>query len=146
SRADTLDIVGMPPRKDRDLAAIWVGLASETNSPLGTSNLRVINAEAISGRIQDLKVQAEKGVAVARYALGYCYFYGIGVPQDFAEGLKLARKAAEQGDSAAAYALGNTYLDGKFAPKDETEGVKWLRKSAALGLPQGQVSLGECYA
>src|SRR5215831_17362761 len=74
SRADTLDIVGMPPRKDRDLAAIWVGLASETNSPLGTSNLSVINAEAISGRIQDLKVQAEKGVAVARYALGYCYF------------------------------------------------------------------------
>ena len=85
--ADTPDMVGMPSQKDRDLAAVWTGLVAETNSPLGTLNLTNIGADAISGRIQELKVQAEKGVAEAQFALAYCYNVGLGVPQDFAETL-----------------------------------------------------------
>jgi TPR repeat protein len=144
--ADTPDMVGMPFQKDRDLATVWSRLVVETNSPLGTLIQSNIGARAISGRIQDLKAQAEKGVAEAQYALGYCFAFGLGVPQDFAQTAKWIRKAAEQGHPAAAHVLGNAYLDGTFVPKDNNEGVKWLRKSATFGFPYSQVSLGECYA
>jgi len=44
---------------------------------------------------------ADQGILEAQCDLGFCYANGQGVPQDYAEALKLYRKAAEQGFAEA---------------------------------------------
>ena len=46
---------------------------------------------------REMKPLAEQGHASAQYNLGIMYEKGQGVPQDYAEAVKLFRKAAEQG-------------------------------------------------
>ena len=61
------------------------------------------NASAQSA--DDYRVEAEQGNAEAQYNLGYCYVFGEGVDQDYAEAVKWYRKAAEQGHAKAQKAL-----------------------------------------
>ena len=46
-----------------------------------------------------------QGLAAAQYSLGFCYYNGYGVPQDYAQAVQWYRKAAEQGNAAAQEAL-----------------------------------------
>ncbi len=44
---------------------------------------------------------AEKGDDRAQYSLGYCYYYGYGVKQDYKQAVEWFRKAAEKGNEQA---------------------------------------------
>ena len=46
---------------------------------------------------------AEQGNAFYQAELGYNYYFGFGVPQDYAEAVKWFRKAAEQNNAKAQF-------------------------------------------
>ena len=68
--------------------------------------------------------------AYAQSNLGYMYYHGLGVDQDYTEALKWNKKAAEQGHALAQNNLGNLYELGLGVDIDFTEAVKWYRKAA----------------
>ncbi len=76
---------------------------------------------------------AEQGDASAQYRLGNRYYYGRGVPQDFAEAVVWYRRAAEQGYSEAQFILGHMYADGQGVPQDHTLAQMWLTIAGLSG-------------
>ena len=80
-----------------------------------------------------------------QYNLGIGYYYGDGVPQNYAEAVKCFRKAAEKGNANAQFYLGVCFDNGKGVPQDYSEAVKWYRKAAEQGDADAQCNLGVCY-
>jgi TPR repeat protein len=89
---------------------------------------------------------AEEGDAGAQSILGFLYYRGQGVQQDFATAATWLRKAADQDDAAAQFRLGVMLLQGQGVPQDKTEAMKWFRRAADLGDAQAQYNLGVSYA
>ena len=81
--------------------------------------------------LDSLRQEAEQGDVEAQYKLGYAYYDGKGVPQDYAESLKWFRKAAEQWNAKAQYSLGNSYYNGKGGPKDYVKAHMWYNLAAS---------------
>jgi len=73
---------------------------------------------------------AEQGYALAQYGMGYCYYYGQGVPMDFVKAAEWWQKSAEQGNAQAQNTLGMCYLNGNGVTKDDAKSFEWTRKSA----------------
>ena len=63
--------------------------------------------------IADCRVKAENGDASAQNHLGFIYYGGKGVPQDYKEALVWFRKAAEQNNASAQAILGIMYNNGQ---------------------------------
>jgi S1-C subfamily serine protease len=89
---------------------------------------------------------AEQGFLPAQVSLGYMYYEGQGVEQDYAESLKWYRKAAEQGDMDQQYMVGYKYEVGHGVPKDFNEAAKWYHRAAKQGNLFAQSSLGQFYS
>jgi len=70
------------------------------------------------------------GRMCAHSNLGYVSYYGKGINQDRAEGVRLWRIAAEQGYPEAQLHLGVAYSDGKLLERDPVEAYAWLATSA----------------
>jgi hypothetical protein len=81
--------------------------------------------------IQSLRKAAERGDAPAQAQLGYMYYNGRGVPQDYAKAAKWFRRAAEQGYAPAQYNLGVTYRKGEGVPQNYIEAHKWVNLAAS---------------
>ena len=64
---------------------------------------------------------------------GTSYYYGVGVPQDYAQAVHWFRKAAEQGHAEAQDRLGFCYAEGHGVPQDYAQAVHWYRKAVAQG-------------
>jgi tetratricopeptide (TPR) repeat protein len=79
------------------------------------------------------------------FQTGGKYYFGQGVPQDYAEAVKWYRKAAEQGHARAQNNLGGCYRTGQGVTQDDTEAVKWYRKAAEQNNADGQNNLGVSY-
>ena len=88
---------------------------------------------------------AEQGDANAQFNLGNAYYFGRGVPQDFAQAVLWYRKAAEQGVQNAELNLGNAYRTGQGVPQDYATAVVWYRKAAEKGDAEAQNNLGVSY-
>ena len=100
-------------------------------------------AAALAG----FRTLAEKGDSAAQYNLGVMYRRGLGVPQDYAEAIKLFRKAAERSAdfhirTGAQIGITGMYHEGLGVPQDYAEAVKWARKAAELGAAEAQNYLG----
>ena len=106
-------------------------LVSRPSSAVEKTALRA--KRIVSGMVQDAlrlartKVQAENIATLHSYTSvdleswfqkGEDYFYGHGVPQDYAEAVKWWRKAAEQGNADAQLRLGHCYRNGHGVPQD----------------------------
>jgi Sel1 repeat-containing protein len=91
------------------------------------------------------RVRAERGDAKSQYALGAMYYYGKGLPQDYAEAVRWYRKSAEQGDANAQYSLSYMYHEGKGLPQDDSEAILWCRKAAEQNNALAQDALGFIY-
>lgn len=89
--------------------------------------------------------QAEHGDANAQLELSRMYFYGTGLPQDYAEAFRWARKAADQGSASADSAIGSWYYHGLGAPQNYTEAFYWYTIAAAKGDAAGEYGLGYMY-
>ena len=96
-------------------------------------------------RLEPYHPAAEQGNTEAQIVLGWMYYNGEGVPQDFAEAAAWYRKAAEQGDAGAQTTLGEMYLRGEGVPQDDVEAVAWYRKAAEQGHAEAQTNLGTWY-
>jgi len=90
-------------------------------------------------------VRAERGDVKAQANLGTMYYYGKGVPQDYAEAVRWYRRAAEQGYAKAQYDLGFMYAQDKGAPRDYAQSAGWVRKAAGQGDAKAQYVLGGMY-
>src|SRR5438270_12416857 len=84
---------------------------------------------------------AERGHAKAQFALGYLYYNGQGVPQDYPEAAQWYRRAAEQGHPEAQGALGALYAQGHGVPQDAVQAHVWVNLAAAH-LPSGSLRDG----
>lgn len=88
---------------------------------------------------------AEQGQPEGQYNLGRCYYYSLGVPEDYEVAVKWYLKSAEQGHSEAQYNLGWCYKHGLGVTKNYIEAAKWFLKAAAQGNSKAQYNLGLCY-
>ena len=98
-----------------------------------------------NNHIDIVKKDAQKGDASAQCLLGYYYYYGKEVTQDYKQAVFWLKKAAEQGDDGAQRLLGYCYLNGEGVAKDSKQAVYWYRKAAEQGNAEAQNSLGACY-
>ena len=108
--------------------------------------LESYNSSDYAGALRELKPRAERGDAVAQYAIGRMYENGEGVAKNYAEALKWYRRAAAQGLARAQYNLGWMYDNGKGVAENTAEAMKWYRLAAAQGEADAQNKLGAIYA
>lgn len=120
-------------------SCIFVGCSNERNS--GKADY-----SSLQHLTPDARRAAEQGDANAQSRLGYSYFEGKGVEQNYAEAVKWFRRAAEQGDVYAQNGLGNMYFEGKGTEQSYTEAVKWYCKAAKQGDAYAQNGLAYMYA
>jgi TPR repeat protein len=71
------------------------------------------------------KSLAEQGDAEAQSNLGFMYYSGQGVPQNYQEAFKWNKLAAEQGEAGAQLGLGAMYYFAGGAPQNYQEATKW---------------------
>ena len=94
---------------------------------------------------QTQKPSARTIVAAAQvenwFQTGEKYYYGRGIPQDYAQAMTWYRKAAEQGHAGAQTNLGVCYELGH----NYVEAVKWYRVAAGHEITMAQFNLGRCY-
>ena len=85
------------------------------------------------------------GNAWGQFNLGYCFYHGEGLSQDYNDAVTWYRLAAYQGNAGAQCNFGLCYECGQGVPKDYNEAAKWYRLSADKGDAVGQCNLGCCY-
>jgi len=88
---------------------------------------------------------AKQGNKYAQFNLGYLYYYGIGVNQNYYEAAAWATKSAEQGLPEAQNQLGILFQQGLGVKQDINEALKWITKAAIQGNPSAQYNLGGIY-
>lgn len=79
-----------------------------------------------------MRKAADQGVADAQNALGDCYLYGLGVPDNITQALTWYQKADSQGHIEAAYNIAQIYEQGKRVPRDSALASHWYCKAAKL--------------
>src|SRR5690242_11712973 len=89
---------------------------SEKGDPIAQNEVGLAYALGTKGQRQDFeqafklfRQAAEQGNSSAEHNLASLYFYGNGVPKNYAEALKWYRKSAEQGFIPAQFFLGWMY-------------------------------------
>ena len=78
---------------------------------------------------------AEVGDGLAEAKLGRCYYYGLGVPQDYEKAYHLMVKWAliqGKGSAEALYLLGDMYYNGYYVTKDKVQAYELYRKAEEL--------------
>jgi len=75
--------------------------------------------------------RATQGIAFAQVNLGFMYYTGQGVPQDYGEAAKWYRLAAEQGNPTAQSNLGSMYYSGQGVPQDYVQAYMWVDLAAS---------------
>ena len=90
-----------------------------------------------------LKKAALQGNTNAQSGLGFFYYLGLGVPQDYKQALFWYRKAALQEDAGGQSGLGKMYYYGAGVPQDYKQAAFWYRKAALQGDAGAQAELGE---
>ncbi len=98
-----------------------------------------------AGEIPLLKPLADQGNADAQAILGFMYYTGKGVPQNYVQAVKWYRLAADQGYARAQTNLGFMYDSGQGVPRDYVQAVKWYRLAADQGNARAQTNLGVMY-
>ena len=96
-------------------------------------------------RIETYISWATNNDAEAQFSLGYCYYSGQGVEQDYKKSVEWYRKSAEQGYERAQCNLGYSYYRGQGVEQDYKKSVEWYKKSAEQGYARAQCNLGTCY-
>jgi TPR repeat protein len=75
--------------------------------------------------------QAKAGDMVAQYKLGYDYYLGRGIAQDYSQAAIWWKKSAEQGFPEAQNNLGVLYNSGRGVPQSYSEAYFWQNLAAA---------------
>jgi TPR repeat protein len=73
--------------------------------------------------------------------LGFVNFKAEGVPQNYAEALRLWKLAAAQEHASAIGGIGELYEGGFSVSKDIQEAKRWWKRAAALGNQEAAAQL-----
>lgn len=88
--------------------------------------------------LQALRMQAAQGDAKAQTSLGFLYYNGKGIPQDYEKAREWLEIAAAQGYAAAQGVFGVLYMKGHGVPRDNVRAYMWFNLAALhlTGRPQ----------
>ena len=89
--------------------------------------------------------EEESAKIIPENDLGYVYYNGQGVEQDYQKAFNWYRKAAEAGDTIAQSNLGYMYYQGQGVEQDYEKAFIWYQKSAEGGNVTAQSNLGYMY-
>ena len=106
---------------------------------------RIVSSAVTCGLLASLWACEARGNAEAQNNLGFLYYTGQGVPQDYVEAARWYRLAADQGLAEAQYNLGLMYAEGEGVPQDDAEAARWYRLAADQGDAKAQKNLGLMY-
>ena len=95
--------------------------------------------------VEELLPLAQAGDTSSQFNLGFIYYKGEGIPQDYQKAAYWWQKVAEQGYSGAQNNLGAMYEKGQGKPQDYQKAVYWYQKSAEQGYSEAQNNLGTMY-
>ena len=116
-------------------------------SSIGTSSgndflkgLNAYHSGNFATALSERKPLAEQGHSPSQYNLGFMYYKGEGVPQDYETAVKWYTLAAEQGDSNAQNNLGVMFANGQGVPEDFIYAHMWFSISALNGNANGRKS------
>ena len=96
-------------------------------------SLCVVSMTQFAQTASDFVDAANRGNAIAQYALGVCYDHGNGVSKNSSMAVYWYRKAAEQGYANAQYNLGYCYERGEGVPQDMSLARYWIKEAAKKG-------------
>ena len=82
------------------------------------------------------KKLAAQGDAIAQYSLGFMYYDGQGVKQNYTQAFKWFEKAANQGYAAPQYNLGFMYGNGQGVKRSAGAAIVWYQSAANHGNTQ----------
>lgn len=100
------------------IACVWIGTTS------------LVLAQSI----QTLRAEAIKGDAKAESKVGVDYYFGRGLPQNYAKAAYWYRLAAHQGFAEAENNLGVAYDLGQGMPQNYAKAAYWCRLAAHQGV------------
>lgn len=127
----------------QDFAACLLGLLLLSMSSFALANnleqgMSAYEAGDATTAAALLKSEAEQGVREAQLALGYLYYVGQGVDQNFALAARWFNSAAESGEAAAMYNLAWLYETGEGVVANSAKRASWLKQAADAGYPLAQ--------
>lgn len=92
-------------------------------------------------KIYKLLKQAEPTNNTAKFLIGYSYYQGFLLKQDYKKAFLLIKTVADAQYDEAQYVLANLYINGYGVPKNYTRAVEYLEKSANQGYPAAILEL-----
>ncbi|MDE6296556.1 MAG: protein kinase [Muribaculaceae bacterium] len=92
-----------------------------------------------------IRKAAEQGNDVAIEEMGYKYYEGLGVEQDYAEAMKWLKQAAEKGKASAYSSIGIMYRDGEGVAPDFDKAEENFKKGASAGNSYSAYLLARLY-
>ena len=112
--------------------------------PLALTVISVVGVDAQVTDLEEVRLLAEQGDAIAQYNLGLMSASGRGVPEDDVEAVRWFRLAADQGYAIGQYNLGLMYYNGDGVPEDDVEGCVGFDEQPSKGLRQPSTASGLC--
>ena len=101
--------------------------------------------DSLSNELKEIISKAVVGDKVAQGSLGYKYYYGEGLPQDYTKAIYWYRASATHGYPVAFYNIGICYQQGTGVSKSYFEAFKWFLKAAEQGEVDAQYNVGIYY-
>ena len=101
----------------------------------GVSTLVTPKARAMSA------AAAKELNGIKEYYLGSKYYYGKGVPQNYAKADYWFKKSAVQGNAFAEDYLGVAYAQGRGVSLSDTKAIYWYKKAAEQGNADAEKNL-----
>jgi hypothetical protein len=134
---DKVTIIGADWKREYVRSGNWPG--SELKSRQISSQAQEPQPPAAASSSKDEEpiidphviADARAGDAIAQYKLGYDYYLGKGISQDYIQAAIWWQKAAEQGNASAQNNLGVLYNSGRGVPQSYAEAYFWQNLAAA---------------
>jgi uncharacterized protein len=126
------------------IAGGWVALLVLTPEVLTTparaddfrQGLSAFNRAQYTDSVRLWRPLAEQGNPDAQTGLGYLYYHGLGVQQDYAAAAEWFRQAAEQGQPDAQLFLGTQFYNGIGVRQNFVQAYKWCDLAQSNGASQ----------
>lgn len=136
-QAEGMRLMMIAAEKGDPDAQCYIGLAYRD----GNNSLPVDPAESLRW----ISLAAEGGNVIAIEEMGYKYYEGFGVKQDYAESIRWLSKAAEKGSSTALPSLGIMYRDGLGTDPDLRKAEDYFLRGAEAGNSYSAYLLARLY-
>lgn len=101
--------------------------------------------DSLSNELKEIISKAVVGDKVAQKSLGYKYYYGEGLSQDYTKAIYWYKASATHAYPVALYNIGICYQQGTGVTQSYTEAFKWFLRAAEKGDADAQYNVGVYY-